>query len=631
MNRVPPSQSTLVLVFAAALVCITGLLYLPGLSGGFLLDDVPNLSVIARLPAEPGLADLLALAGEGVAGPLGRPLAMFSFLLQHNAWPEPFGFKLVNLLIHLVNGLLVALVCHLVLRIHSRQPVSVIVPGVAALIWLAHPIQVSTVLYVVQRMTSLSATFTLAGMALYLAGRLWLNTPRHRLAMVLMIAGVIGGALLGTLTKETGVLLLAYLAVLEFTLFAAAPPPAALPRLRRWLIFAPVAVGFLAFCAYVPTLLDLYQQKPFSLLQRTLTQFPVLLAYLVSIALLLPTNFGLFHDDFPLVENLADDPWVLPFLLVVLLLLAMAVRQRHSKPWLAFAILWFFAGHSVESTVLPMELYFEHRNYLPLLGPALTLVVLVQRFLMTLPQARRGIPLLLAGGALGWMLLLGFWQTRLWGDSLEQAFASVQQHPRSPMAQSNLVAVLGAAGRYEEAFYYHAGTIADGNDHISAYVRWLEFGCLLNGLDYPEDADLQRLGQESSHGYDVINMLNNLVSGINQGFCTEIPLDKLRLTFAALQQNPAYAISHPDLYQLNALLEAGAGNFATAAALAARSHALRPDARVALARIAWLQRAGDTDTAQVELRDTLDIFAREIAADGELVERANRLRQELGL
>ena len=36
--------------------------------------------------------------------------------------------------------------------------------------------------------------------------------------------------------------------------------------------------------------------------------------------------------------------------------------------YLAFGIAWFLVGHSIESTVFSLELYFEHRNYFPGVG-----------------------------------------------------------------------------------------------------------------------------------------------------------------------------------------------------------------------------------------------------------------------
>ena len=587
--------------YAATTAAIGGLvllLYLPGLDGAFLLDDFPNLAPIQQLPDSPSLSDYWQLLGAGNAGPLGRPLAMLTFLLQHESWPAAFDFKRVNLILHLLNGFLVGLVCSLILRSREVRVNWQWLTAGTALLWLAHPLQVSTVLYVVQhRGNQLSATFILGGIALYLVGRAMTLNQRPRAGAGLMALGAFGGGLLASLSKESGVLILAYLAILEFTLLPRPLPGSILHRARQLILLLLLALGLVAFCLYLPTLLPLYELKPFTLTQRTLTQFPVLLAYLGSLALLRPGSFGLFHDDFPLVQGLAASPWVIPCILAVIALLGLALAKRRQWPWLSFAILWFFAGHSLESTLLPMELYFEHRNYLPILGPLLALVVSLSTLVPQVTHHRRRLIMAACAGALLWMTLLTLGQTRLWGDPLAQARTAVQQHPGSYMAQSNLVTLLANSGRFQEAYEFHRATMATGNPGIAAHLRWLEFGCLLPGVELPGATALDQAARTSPHGYDVIQMLNNLVPGINGGACRGVPREPVRVTLQGLQENPSFRVSLPDLLQLQALLEAGAGNYVEAAQLAERSEALRPDERVSRLRQAWLDRAAELGAA----------------------------------
>ena len=131
-----------------ALLGITVLVYWPGLAGVFMLDDIPNLSPLADNPelGELGRAYQFALSGR--SSPLGRPLALSTFLLNDNAWPSSaWLFKYTNLMIHLVNGALLFWLLWLVCRYlpgASLQRRGFIALATTAF-WLLHPLNVSTV------------------------------------------------------------------------------------------------------------------------------------------------------------------------------------------------------------------------------------------------------------------------------------------------------------------------------------------------------------------------------------------------------------------------------------------------------------------------------------------------------
>ena len=94
--------------FIISVLVITSIIYMPALDSGFYLDDFPNLSRLAEID-QYGYGYYLF---DGASSTLGRPLSLFSFSLQHSAWPQnPFLFKLVNLIIHLSNGVLISLIC----------------------------------------------------------------------------------------------------------------------------------------------------------------------------------------------------------------------------------------------------------------------------------------------------------------------------------------------------------------------------------------------------------------------------------------------------------------------------------------------------------------------------------------
>jgi hypothetical protein len=611
------------LTVVLALVVVT--MYWGGLSGAFLLDDTPNLNVIAQLPANPNLSDILNLATTGFAGVFGRSISIFSFLLQHESWPEPRDFKFVNLLIHLLNGALLALCCVLIGRQWRLLSIPLIAVAMVSFIWLAHPIQVSTVLYVVQRMTLLSATFSLLALLFYLLGRGFLTRGENLPGIILVLIGLVPIALLALLSKENGVLIYLYVLVLEYTLFSTREQPKLLMRFRQGLLATTVLIALVGLIFVMPSTLEGYDLKPYSFSERILTQFSVLTIYLASIAVLLPNYYGVFHDDFANAQGLS----LILSMLFIFGLILVALVKRKQWPLFSFAVLWFFAGHALESTFLPLEYYFEHRNYLPLLGPVFALVVFLSDILSRLDSNKRKATLTIASIAIAFMSITTVRQTALWGDALYQAYTAVEQHPASAGAQSNLVEKLSAAGEFQTAFDYHMTVIDPENLSIPPYIRWLEFSCILPNVKPPEDDVLVRQGSEAPHDFGTVFSLNNLVFGIIEGRCSSAPIQKIQLVLDELAANPNFAVSQADIVFYQGLLQASAENFSEAADLAADSFLLRADVRVGLYQVNWRIRAGETESAFSTLQSLERDYEEEIAASIELSSRLQFLQNRL--
>src|SRR5690606_32092624 len=162
-----PIGGSRLLIFAA--LCLTVLVYLPGLSGPFLFDDFPNLEQLGARGPIKSLELLRAYLTSGFAGPTGRPVSLLSFLLDANDWPtDPWPFKRTNLVIHLIIGVVLYVTTRKLVEADGHT--SEDAPPIAALsaaLWLLNPFLVSTTLYAVQRMTQLAALFVLAGIYCY--------------------------------------------------------------------------------------------------------------------------------------------------------------------------------------------------------------------------------------------------------------------------------------------------------------------------------------------------------------------------------------------------------------------------------------------------------------------------------
>ncbi len=360
-----------------ATLALVALAYLPGLRGPFVFDDYPNIlnnPPVALTQLAPQA--LRAAAFSNNSGPLGRPLAALSFGIDHYRAGGfyPLAFKLTNLVIHLLNVLLVyALAGRLARRLGAAETASTIAIF-CALLWGLHPLQLTSVLYVVQRMTSLSALCMLAGTLLWLVGRERL-AARRRGGLATMIAGLALGMGLGALAKENALLLPLYLGVIELCLWrrdSAATTRDGGRVATGWFftttLLAPLLVGLVLFAWQPGLLLDGYAGRPFTLIERLLTEARVLWFYVSLILLPTPERLGLYHDDIAVSTGLLA-PWTTLAALagwLIVLLAAWLLRRR--APALAFGALWFLAGHALESTVVPLEIAHEHRNYLPSFG-----------------------------------------------------------------------------------------------------------------------------------------------------------------------------------------------------------------------------------------------------------------------
>lgn len=621
------SQRYVLSYIVAALVA--ALVFIPGLSGSFIFDDFPNLALLEMLPADPTWGQILALSENGIAGFLGRPVSLITFLLQADSFPENAGaFKLVNLLIHLLNGVLVMGLLALVGANDARFRLGPVFAGLVLLLWLVHPIQVSGVLYVVQRMNLLATFFILLG----LTGYLWMRYQYLRQArLVYLVAMALVPVLAlvpGIFAKENTVLIYAYLAAIELVLAGDKARDPRFLKARLLAVGLPLLGIVIGALSVLPGLMAGYDTLSYGPLTRLLTQFVALLSYLLVIFVPRQSALGLFHDDFPVFTSLT----VLPVLLSALALivaLVLALRYRRAWPIFAFAVLWFLAGHAMESSILPLRMYFEHRNYLPLLGPAMAVGLAGQALWHQMTGGRR----LAMGAALfaviSWPLLLTLQQALLWGDPLEHAYAEKFYRPDSRAAHANLVQMLANNGQAETALDIHLQVIAQGSDKVSDYIRWLEFGCMLPGISLPDDRRLAVIAGQADQDFAVIGALNRLVPAVGQGSCRGVSLTSVNVLLEALLGNAAFALSRPDLLQLRAVTAASEGNYQQAAALADQSYELRKDVSVGLLQLNWLLQGQQWQQAASELATYQIDFAAEIAARAGLRAEVERIRAAL--
>jgi hypothetical protein len=439
-------------------LALTALVYAPGLGGGFLLDDYPNLIENQRVHLttwDPG--ELWQASQAGTSGRLGRPVAMLSFALNHLvAGLDPFYLKVTNLVIHLFCGVGILILTRILLAGWAHTMPAAFTEDntrwialATASIWLLHPLNLTPVLYTVQRMTSLSALFVVLGMAGYAWGRMRMLTGRPGLPIMVGSLAVAGP--LAVLSKENGALLPLFIALIELTVFrlAAARSGArgALLAFLALVVVLPLVILAIRLGTDPRVIVGGYEARSFSLGERLLTEARALWFYIRLLLVPDVTQMGLHHDDFSKSVGWLEPPTSALAVGALVLLLAGAWWARRGAPWISFGILFFLVGHSMESSVIALELVHEHRNYLPGYGPVLALVVTLLRTdtQARLPALRRMAAVVFTG-----LLALGTGlRANIWGDPLHLVLTWSERQPRSIRAQYE-------AGRYLAGLYQRA-------------------------------------------------------------------------------------------------------------------------------------------------------------------------------
>jgi protein O-mannosyl-transferase len=446
--------------------------YWAGLHGSFVFDDVGNIVDNPTLRTFDGsLQSLIAAATSGTSSPLGRPLSMASFALNYSMFGDSaFPFKLVNLVIHLINALLVwALARQLWDRLgrDSSTTRSLVPPMALAAAWALHPLNLTPVLLVVQRMTSLAALFTLAALLLYLYGR----REKGKRGLLAIAVGVFVCWPAAVLSKETGLLLPLYVFLCEWLLLGTFRST---PTRAKWLAASATGVIFAALCwAKWGFLMAGYGVRDFDLAERLMTEARVLWFYVGQLLLPAPDAFALFHDDIAVSHGLLAPPETIFAIAGWMAVIVLAYRWRTRRPLFAFAVFWFLASHLLESTAFPLEIAYEHRNYMASFGLFLWLASLL--FPDRKDVAWYVPRLVLAASFITVCGLVTSMRSSLWADEFQRTQAEVAQHP------------LSARANYQAAVVAMQRTFESGGGNPMAYQMVQYF--------YKRAADLDKSGK----------------------------------------------------------------------------------------------------------------------------------------
>jgi len=222
-----------------------------------------------------------------------------------------------------------------------------------------------------------------------------------------------------------------------------------------------------------------YEDRPFTIEERMLTQFRIVLYYLSLFAFPRPGRLNVDHD-FPISADMISPPSTLLAVAAVTWMIVGAFPVARRRPMITFCILWYFGNLFMESSIVPLEMIFEHRLYIPSVGPAL----LVSAALVRLyggeksGRARRlGVSALMAAI----LLICSIWtiqRNAAWRTELSLWSDAARKSPAKLRVVNNLANVLAESGkleaaisRYRKILKLHPESARVHNNLGSAYFR----------------------------------------------------------------------------------------------------------------------------------------------------------------
>jgi protein O-mannosyl-transferase len=294
----------------------------------------------------------------------------------------------------------------------------------------------------IQRMTVLSGLFVFSGLAAYIWGRILFQT-RPSMGATLMVLGLVVGTSLAVLSKENGALLPLLVLIAELTLLRhTIPIESRALRNFQWVALGiPVALITLYLGTKIPGLQAPPGFRGFSVNERFATQPLVLWEYVRHLLIPSVTSVTPFSDD-----RVAQNGWLdLGALISTLgwvIVLTTAFVLRFRLPILLFSLLFFLSGHALESSIINLELYYAHRNYVPAFGLYFGAAALFAYGVNAMPKV--AIPGIAAYLVVFTSVLA--LTTSLWGQPTLAAEIWSRQHPESTRAHEFLASQYFEAG-----------------------------------------------------------------------------------------------------------------------------------------------------------------------------------------
>jgi hypothetical protein len=355
------------LIAGVALLAYSNTFYVP-----FHFDDRPNITENPNVQIKVFSWEQVQRLVKNTYKESIRVFSYFTLALNYYfGGLDVFGYHLVNFFVHIASGVFLYWFLLLTFSLPSLReaygPVSFRVALFSSLIFISHPIQTQSVTYIVQRMASMAGMFYLLALVLYVKGRLTPGPPR-----ILYFVGTTFSYLLGVFSKENVAILPLFIALYEFYFFQKFDLSRKGKKMLIGLVLGLLMLGAFGLVIwgkrYIDVTIEGYQYRTFTMSERVLTQFRIVLYYLTLLIYPHPSRLNLDYD-FPISRTIFDPLTTLVSILIVALLVGYGIWTAKRRPVLSFFILWYFGNLVIESSIFPLEMVYEHRLYLPAVGP----------------------------------------------------------------------------------------------------------------------------------------------------------------------------------------------------------------------------------------------------------------------
>jgi tetratricopeptide (TPR) repeat protein len=413
------------------------LIYSNTLESPFVFDDTVRILENPDIRMDKLSNNNLWKAAFGKQSPRSRPIGNISFALNYYFHQyELAGYHIVNIIIHIISGILLWLFLKKTFNLKSVRPDfknGEWIALFAALLWLVNPVQTQSVTYIVQRLNSMAAMFFLFSFLFYLNGRL---TAKKGMRWPWFLSAALAWFLaLGC--KQNTATLPFFIFLYEWYFFQDLNIDWLKRNIRYFfIIFVVFLIVALIFLGTKPldrlASIGDYANKTFTLPERVMTEWRVVIYYLTLIILPHPSRLNLDYD-FPLSYSLINPITTLLSLIGIIGLMVLAVFLAKKQRLMSFCIFWFLGNLVIESSVIPVAIIFEHRLYLPSMLVCLIPIVLLYRYIQS--------NWLIAFISCTLIILYSYWtfeRNNVWRDGLALWSDCVNKSPNKARPHSNL-------------------------------------------------------------------------------------------------------------------------------------------------------------------------------------------------
>jgi protein O-mannosyl-transferase len=490
------------------LIFVGSIIYANTLNVPFYFDDIDNIKNPALRIENASVEEVLNVLSTGTLKT--RPVSNLSFALNYYLGGYRVqGYHLVNISIHLFTGIFLYLFLRvtLALPVNSRQygrfPALALI---TTLIWVAHPLGTQSVTYLVQRMNSMTAMFYLLTLLLYVMGRNWKIRGERRQSYLpawawFLASGVSGLLAIGS--KEIAATLPLVIFIYEWYFFQDLDGD----WLKSKILLGVSAVFALVMFAwlylgdnFVQRILGGCRFRDFTIIERLFTQLRVVVHYIGLLIYPNPDRI-VFDYDFPLSTSLFEPLTTLYSFAFLLIVVSCIVIFARKERLISFCLLWFVVNLAIESSVICLEMVFEHRTYLPSMLFLLLVIAILYRFVKN------------SWGMTSFLLVVvcvfGYWtveRNKIWQDPVVFWQDSIKKYPGKYRPHINLGHALARSGEMERAEKHLRKAIAL---NPNSKIAFNSLGALFMKLNRREEAEYfykQSIKREKRYTIAMLNL-----------------------------------------------------------------------------------------------------------------------------